>query len=129
MTDIPAHPGRAMYLYGVLGIAATAAYFGFAMLDSRFLPEQRASALVTAKHFVPSGTTYRTQVVGNQNLTLPMETGDGYLIYLEVEGKAAGLGVAKPVFDSLAEGARVDVVYSRRRFTGRIDVKRLAEEK
>jgi hypothetical protein len=116
-----------MYLTSAFILGALALYLLFRLLDSRFLPELKGNATVTAKHHVPAGNTYRTQVIGNQNLVLPIPQGEGWLAYLEIEGRPAGIALDKARFDSLSVGDRVEVAYRKRRFTGGIDVLRVMD--
>jgi hypothetical protein len=122
MTDIP-NPGRAMYLYSAIGIAAAAAYYAFFWFNTHLLPDRTGTAIVTAKHHMEGKVENRYQPGPDQ--FIPTYQGDAWLLYLELDGKATGLGVAKEFYDGVAEGDRVEVVYRKPRFTGRPAVTRV----
>ncbi|MDJ0943332.1 MAG: hypothetical protein QNJ30_07700 [Kiloniellales bacterium] len=130
MTDagsqVAAGPPRWIVALGGLIVLGFVGYFGFLGLDSFGLAEQRGTATVVGKEYLPAGTTYRSVMIGGQNRVVPQATGEQHLLALKVGDDETVFAVDRGAYQRIGEGDRLPVVYRRTRLTGALQVVEIA---
>lgn len=120
MTPFTANPF--IFIISGLLIVAALGYFGWGMLDRIGLPDEKASGVITGKHYNPPGTTYRTTIAGGRAWTLADPTSETYLVLLNVGQEATVAIVSKELHDGLQPGDAVQVRMHRTRLSKRLEV-------
>ena len=120
MTPFAANPF--IFIFSGLVLAAVLVYFGWGALDHLGLADEKASAVVTSKHYYPPGVTYRTNIVAGRAWTMTDSTSELYVLELNVGQEPTGAIVSKDVHDALMAGDSVQVKMHRTRFTRRLEV-------
>lgn len=110
-----------VYLGGII-LAGFVIYFCFWAMNNLGLPEQSGTATVIGKAFHPAGKTYTTQKVGDRMLTVPQSTAEMYILALRIDEKETAFAAPKAIYDGLSDGARVNVIFKRKRLTGGLQV-------
>lgn len=117
-----AQPTNIMVYLGGLILVGFVIYFCFWAINNLGLSEQSGTATVIGKAFHPAGTTYTTQKVGDRMLTIPQSTAEMYLLALRIDEKETAFAAPKEIYDRLNDGARVQVIFKRKRITGGLQV-------
>lgn len=120
MTPFSANPFA--FIFSALLIVAALVYFGWGMLDRLGLAEEKASAVITGKHYNPPGVTYRTTIAGGRAWTLTDSTSETYLVLLNVGQEPTVAIVSKEMHDIAQPGDTVRVVFHRTRLSRRLEV-------
>ena len=94
----------------------------FVVIDSLSLEQRHGTATVVGKGYQEGGTSYFTEVIGNQRVVRPQATPDYYFLKLNIDGGATVAVVPRDLHDRIQVGDRVEVAYQRRRLTGALEV-------
>ena len=111
-----------MWLLGLIIVLGVACYGLFAAADRIALEPKTGAATVTAKSYRQAGQDYTTEIIAGQPRAIPRARGEAYVLALDVAGTAAEVKVDRSVFDAAREGEHLQIVYTRRRLTGAIQV-------
>lgn len=114
----PVQAARAMRVMVIAVLLLVAAFFLFIGMDGFFLSTQTASAVVLSLEYNEGGKTYVTQIVNNRPYVMEQAKPDAYLAKLNLGGREVVGVVEQGLFQSLAQGEQVEVVYQQRRLTG-----------
>jgi hypothetical protein len=114
----PAASAQWMRTAGIVILAAVGLYYGYMAIDGFGLAEQKTSAVVLNLEYVEAGSTYVTQIVNNRPLVMEQAKPEVFLVRLNLDGKEVAGAVTQEVFESLAPGETVEVVYQQRRVSG-----------
>src|SRR5690349_7278907 len=75
-----------MWIVGAVVIVGLLGYYLFEAIDSVGLERRHGTATVVGKGFQEGGTSYFTEVIGNQRVVRPVATPDYYFLKLDVGG-------------------------------------------
>jgi hypothetical protein len=120
MTPFSANPFA--FIFSALLIVAALVYFGWGILDRLGLAEEKASAVITGKHYNPPGVTYRTIISGGRTWSLSDPTSETYLVLLNVGQEPTVAIVSKDLHDISQPGDTVQVIFHRTRLSRRLEV-------
>ena len=108
-----------VYAFPAVALAAVLLYFLYGALDRFGLETQRSVARVTGKQVSRGSTTYHTNVVAGRSWTQSSQNPDGYIVSLEIDGKAIIGAVSPEMYESLQPDEPVRVEFKQTRFSNR----------
>jgi hypothetical protein len=120
MTPFAANPTA--YIMSFIAIGAVVLYFAYGVIDRMGLEVSAAVATITGKQFNPGGVSYNTNIAGGRAWTQSQETGETYVVTLNVGSEPTVGLVSKGQFDTLNAGDIVNVKLRRTRITRRLEV-------
>ncbi len=122
--SIPPGQNKFIFIFAGIMLAAGALWFGYRLLDGKFLSEKDGSGPVVGKEHVPASEQYRMQNVGGVNRTVKIAVPEAWLLEVDLGGTRAKAGVDAQEFRDIQAGDRVKVRYVKRRLSGNLQVTR-----